>query len=250
MEDKGVATLDRALAILATFSEAEPLLSLAELSRRTGLYKSTLLRLLASLQHWHFVVQRQDGQYHVGPAALHLARLYQRSIRPAELVHEAIVAVAAEVVENVNFYVRRGEARVCVDCVPSPHAIRHHTLVGEIFPLQRGAAGRVLCAFSDDLATPSLEPVRKAFACVSHGEYVENLSAVSVPVFGTGNQCEGAIAVTGLSARFTEERVDFFVRQLRRASLKLSRALGADNALLQQLESVLDAPVPPTPITA
>jgi len=244
MEDKGVATLDRAIAILAAFSEAEPQLSLAELSRRTGLYKSTLLRLLASLQHWHLVAQRADGQYHIGPASLHLARIYQCAIRPQELIHETIVAVGQAVSENVNFYVRRGESRVCVDCVPSPHVIRHHTSVGEIFPLHRGAAGRVLCAFSDDLYVPALEPVRQALGCISHGEYVENLSAVSVPVFGAGNACEGAMAITGLSVRFTEERVRAFLHELRAASLKLSRALGADGRILERIESSLDASAP------
>lgn len=248
MEDKGVATLDRAIAILAAFTETEPILSLSELSRRTGLYKSTLLRLLASLQHWHLVAQRSDGQYHVGPATLQLAQIYQRSIRPPELIHEAIAAVGQAVSENVNFYVRRGDSRVCIDCVPSPHVIRHHTSVGEIFPLQRGAAGRVLCAFSEDLYVPGLTPVRDALGCISHGEYVENLSAVSVPVFGAGNHCEGAMAVTGLSVRFTEERVKGFLHELRVSSLKLSRALGADVRILERIEINLNAPAPITPL--
>jgi DNA-binding IclR family transcriptional regulator len=48
-EDRGVATLERALAILGTF-ESSSSQSLADISRRTGLYKSTLLRLLGTLQ--------------------------------------------------------------------------------------------------------------------------------------------------------------------------------------------------------
>jgi DNA-binding IclR family transcriptional regulator len=193
------------------------------------------------LQHWHLIAQRDNGQYQIGPAALHLAKIYQRSIRPPELIHETIVAVAAAVSENVNFYVRRGDARVCIDCLPSPHAIRHHTSVGEIFPLERGAAGHVLCAFSDDLYTPDLASVREAVGCVSHGEHIESLSAVSVPVFGPDNRCEGAIAVAGLSNRFTEQRIQTFFQELHAATLTLSRALGADRLILERLESIVDA---------
>ncbi|MFP3617195.1 helix-turn-helix domain-containing protein, partial [Paraburkholderia sp. SIMBA_050] len=57
----GVAVLDRAFAILHAFGPTDDRLSLAELSRRTGLYKSTILRLLAALEHGGFVRKLDDG---------------------------------------------------------------------------------------------------------------------------------------------------------------------------------------------
>ena len=45
----GVAALDRAIAILDAFAAADRSLSLAEIAARTGLYKSTILRLANSL---------------------------------------------------------------------------------------------------------------------------------------------------------------------------------------------------------
>ncbi|MFX7854014.1 helix-turn-helix domain-containing protein, partial [Acinetobacter baumannii] len=48
----GVAALDRAFAILFAFRPGDYALTLAELAARTGLYKSTILRLAGSLiQH-------------------------------------------------------------------------------------------------------------------------------------------------------------------------------------------------------
>ena len=41
----GVAAVDRALAILDAFTDQDQKLSLAELAKRTGLYKSTAIRL-------------------------------------------------------------------------------------------------------------------------------------------------------------------------------------------------------------
>ena len=45
----GVAAVNRALSILVAFDGQAAPLSLSELSRGTGLYKSTILRLLESL---------------------------------------------------------------------------------------------------------------------------------------------------------------------------------------------------------
>ena len=47
----GVAAVDRALSVLSAFQDGDAALSLAELAERTRLYKSTVLRLLASLEH-------------------------------------------------------------------------------------------------------------------------------------------------------------------------------------------------------
>jgi hypothetical protein len=51
----GVAAVDRALSVLGAFQDGDAALSLAELAERTRLYKSTVLRLLASLEHGGWV---------------------------------------------------------------------------------------------------------------------------------------------------------------------------------------------------
>ena len=47
----GAAAVDRALTLLSAFTAGDVSLSLTELADRTRLYKSTVLRLLASLEH-------------------------------------------------------------------------------------------------------------------------------------------------------------------------------------------------------
>jgi len=58
----GVAAVDRAFAILSAFSIEQDCLALAEIARRTGLYKSTILRLIASLEKAGFVRRLTDGK--------------------------------------------------------------------------------------------------------------------------------------------------------------------------------------------
>ncbi|MFY0104379.1 helix-turn-helix domain-containing protein, partial [Acinetobacter baumannii] len=61
--DGGVAAVDRALSLLAAFSVERPMPNLAELADQTRLYKSTILRLLASLEHAGLVRRLGDGRY-------------------------------------------------------------------------------------------------------------------------------------------------------------------------------------------
>lgn len=73
----GVAAVDRALLILSAFREDDTALSLALLARRTGLYKSTILRLLQSLLRAGYVVRLPDGNYVIGPEPARLAGMCQ-----------------------------------------------------------------------------------------------------------------------------------------------------------------------------
>ena len=80
-DEGGVAAVDRALSILDAFTESDAKLSLAEISKRTGLYKSTVLRLMKSLEKFGYMFRSEDGAYSLGSKTLFLGSLYQRQFR-------------------------------------------------------------------------------------------------------------------------------------------------------------------------
>src|SRR5690606_28295211 len=73
---EGVAAVDRALAILSAFTPADRTITLAELARRTGLYKSTILRLSNSLMSAGFMEKLESGHYRLGAAVFRLGTVY------------------------------------------------------------------------------------------------------------------------------------------------------------------------------
>ena len=75
MAQRRVEAVERALTLLEVFNEHQPELSLTELSLATGFYKSTILRLMASLEVFGFVVRNERGMYRIGPACARLAPL-------------------------------------------------------------------------------------------------------------------------------------------------------------------------------
>ena len=76
---EGVAAVSRALSILDAFLGTKGILTLKEISEATDLYKSTVLRLLVSLERFGYVCCLGDKGYQVGPKGAELAAVYQAS---------------------------------------------------------------------------------------------------------------------------------------------------------------------------
>src|SRR5687768_16254192 len=91
----GAAAVDRALTLLAAFRTGDVALSLAELAQRTQLYKSTALRLLASLEHAQLVQKQADGGYALGAEVARLHGLYAASFSLDRVVLPVLRALVA-----------------------------------------------------------------------------------------------------------------------------------------------------------
>ncbi len=115
----GVAAVDRALALLAAFDGDAPSLSLSELSRATGLVKSTVLRLAASLERSGYLRRGSDARYRLGPALARLSARYQAAFQLGDHVMPALERLADATGESSAFYVRDGDQSVCLHRVNS-----------------------------------------------------------------------------------------------------------------------------------
>jgi DNA-binding IclR family transcriptional regulator len=249
MARQGVDAVDRALSILTAFGEADRDLSLAEISRRTGLYKSTILRLIGSLEQFKFLHRNPEGLYVLGSELWRLGAQYQRSFSLEEQVRSRLVNLVEVTSETGSYYVRDGNERVCLYRVNSPRPVRHHLDEGIRLPLDRGAAGRFLLAFGGE-AGRIYDTIRQRRSYVSKGERDPEIGAAAVPVFDRAGQLQGALAVSALLSRFNAKSQRVSLKALRQAASGLvqffprarsvsdssnERALHSINRLLRQI---------------
>jgi DNA-binding IclR family transcriptional regulator len=228
----GVAAVDRAFAILAVFNIDQDSLSLAEISRRTGLYKSTILRLITSLEKAGFLRRSSDGRYSVGPEPLRLSQLYQSSFRLRDVIHPLLESITEESGETSSFYVLENGSRVVLFRVEPKRAVRVSVLEGARFPLQAGASGKILRAFTSNL-DPTLTEVRGRLWACSFGERDPETTAVSVPVFSMGFELKGALTLSGPSERLVKEHIEQAAAILLRNAALASSALGGSDRELR-----------------
>jgi DNA-binding IclR family transcriptional regulator len=219
-----VVAVTRALRLLEAFGVNHPQLTLAELSRRTGMHKTTALRIARTLAADQYLVQKEDGSWRLGRAAGWLGACYQATFNVHDVVEPVLRELAIKTGESASFYVREGAQRTCLVRVEGPQAIRHHVRVGAAMPLKLGAPGRVILAFSGEPGEP-YESIRRRGFHLSMGEREPEVSSVSAPVFGPSWRLLGSLCISGPTARLGEARLMELAPTIVDAGNQLSYAL-------------------------
>jgi DNA-binding IclR family transcriptional regulator len=220
----GVIAVTRALNLMEAFQVGEASLSLAELSRRAMMHKTTALRLARTLALSKYMVQTEDGQWRLGPAAGWLGARYQAGFDVNRVVEPTLHELVRATGESASFYVREGDIRACIARVEGPQSVRHNVRIGERLPLDKGAPGRVILAFS---GTPgaAYEAIRERGFHISMGEREAEVSSVAAPVFATNWRLLGSLCISGPSSRLTKAKLEKHAKAVVRAANQLSYSL-------------------------
>ena len=179
----GIGVLDKAVLVLDALEGGAHTLS--ELVDATGLPRATAHRLAAALEVHGFVARDGDARYQLGPRVALLGLPL--------LARPALEALRDETGESVQLYVRRGDKRLCVDALESPHGLRTIVPVGALLPLDAGSAGKLLREDAGALRRGWAESVE---------ERQRGVASVSAPVYEDG-RLVAAVSVSGPVERTT-----------------------------------------------
>lgn len=206
-KEQRVEAVERALTILGAFADGAPRLSLGELAERTGFYRSTILRIAASLERFGYLLRDDTGLFRLGPTLLHLGALYQTGFRLADHVRPALARISAATGQTAAFYVREADHRVCLFRHHSTGMIRHFLEEGAVLSLETGASARILRAFAGEPGEP-YDTARRDGFYISRGERDPDTSAISVPVLARSGALVGALSCSGLRRHFDSHDIN------------------------------------------
>jgi IclR family KDG regulon transcriptional repressor len=221
-----VRAADRALDILLCFID-EKELTLTEISQRVGLNKSTVYRLLGSLESKGFLTRNPDTEkYHLGFRVWQLSANLPQGDDPATILLPEMIRLRDQVGETISLYVRNENERIRVQAVESTETIRRVAPIGAHLPLSVGASSKVLVAYAPQdvqkriLADPSwpsfidkqaymeqLEEIRKNGYATSSEEREKGAAAVAVPLFNRRGDLVAALSVSGPANRLTFDKM-------------------------------------------
>jgi DNA-binding IclR family transcriptional regulator len=236
---QGVRSIRRALDILSLLTDDTPRISIRDIVEATGLPKTTVLRLVHTLEHSGLLWATSSG-YMAGPGLWRWAYLARRSWELPPETQAMMRELGARDQETVNLYVLRDVSRVCVAQQESPRPLRHVVQVGDELPLWGGASSKVLLSDAPDSLLARVarrspygeehvetlrrwaSEVRADGYAVSHGEREEGLSAVAAPVTGRSGAVVAALALSGPTLRFTDDRVSQFAADLIQTAARIS----------------------------
>ena len=209
----GIQLLDRTLAVLHACEEGPATLN--ELVARTGLARATAHRLATALED-RALLRRDAGRWALGPALARLGAAAAAGPPLAVIARPALEGLRDVTGESVQLFVRRGDERLCVVSLESPHSLRTIVPVGAALPIDRGSAGRVL---RDGLDwAESVEEREAGVASVS--------AAVRDQRAGGSGAVVAAVSVSGPIERTSRRPARRYLTVVRTAAEAIGRAAG------------------------
>jgi len=223
--EEGVAAVNRALTVVTTLEAAGEPLSLAELSRRTGLYKSTLLRLIGSLEQFALVVSQPQKKYGLGPLALRLGRAFEATNSLRGQLMPALERLVEQGTESASFHTRYDRMRrLCQFRVDSRHPTLDRVKAGDLLPIELGAAGKAVLLHEQERPVQAIREQPEVIE--SFGERNPNIAGISAPVFGADHHLYGVICLSGPIERFTKNNTRKMKRLLIEECRRVTTSLG------------------------
>lgn len=247
MAESPTRVLTKMRAVLDCFVPDNRPLTLTQVSMMTGMPLTTTQRLLQSLVAEGFLA-RTDSLYRLGLDLIGWAEAARRGVSLVSIARPSMETLRDVSGETVTLLVREGLRRVCVELVPSRHAVSQNVVPGEVHPLQAGSPSKVLLAWDPETTRQLIDHglqkltggtivdpaaflrelnlvVAQGYA-ESHGENVDGVASISAPVFDASGKVAAALCVGGPSARITPEFVEQNRDELISTARTVSRMLG------------------------
>ena len=243
---KRVQSVIRTVEILRALGNAGEDLTLSNLAERTGLPRSTVHRIVQTLQSAHFVEKGAGaGGLRLGPELGRLAANSRQPLTPT--MRPFLERLAKEISEGTSLTVLEGLKVRFLDQAIVGHGLRAVTLVGTTFPAHCTANGKVLLAAlpwavlrtklpqrlesrtyhtitDPERLMEELDRVATEGVAFDREEHGIGISAIAALVVDDANN-HAAISAAMPTARF-EGREEYLTEIVRRTAHDASVALG------------------------
>ena len=249
--DANLSSTEKALKLLLAFIPYNNEMGTLELSKKLGIHKSTVSRLLHLLTAHDFLYQNPETKkYMLGRAIAEMGNVVIKSLNTAivgiaqphlnDLCHLVRESVAMEVLTGTNV-VLSGQ-------VEGQSHIRFSFKPGEQVPINVAAGAKAILAFcepefvelcikpkfnrfttntivSKKKYKEVLEEVRKTGIAYDNGERFEDSHAIATPIFNHAGIPVAAVVVAGPAFRMTPKFLEEIIAPLKKTAAEISKRL-------------------------
>jgi IclR family KDG regulon transcriptional repressor len=247
---QSVRAVERALDILLCFTRDEPTRSLTQIAETVRMSKTTVHRLLATLENKRFITRDQvTGFYRLGLRFIEMASLVLQDVELHRWAQPYLHKLSTQFGETVDLSILDGSDVIYLDVIESPQRLKLAAAVGQRLPAFCTASGKALLAFlpEDQIRKILGENLTRYTDCtpvsiadilselrvtaergyaVSEQEYERDINAVAAPIFDADHHPIASIAIVGPSFRLTKDRLPELGESLRRMTQLISNEVG------------------------
>lgn len=245
-----MATLAKGLAVLSSFGEQRPAMTLAEAAEVTGLSRAAARRVLRTLAGLGYVVQ-SGRSFSLAPRILELGFAYLSTQSWIDRAEPLMKELSHTLHESCSAAILQGSEIVYVARMPAPYRIMSTTIaIGTRLPAAYTSLGRIQLGFLDETElrrrlelTPLVahtsrtivsldglldriaEDHVQGFSIVDE-ELEKGLRALAMPIVTRSGVNVGAINLSAHSRRTSRSELrDRFLPELRAVAQQISQSL-------------------------
>lgn len=246
-----IQSVRKALQLLLCFSPQRPQWSVGDLARATGMHKSAVTRLMATMARDQFVVQDPTSRiYSIGPQAFATGSVYQ----PHQLLEQIGRKVLADLMvatgASTSIGVPAGDRFIIIMAIQSQQSISIAFNAGERPHYHASAIGKILLAGTTNeriraIVGPDPLPkvtehtilsaaeliadlgeARRTGIAISHEESIAGVGGLAAPIRDATGDCIAGIGVAYPVHLVTDEHIGHMSRMTLAAGNSLSALLG------------------------
>ncbi len=254
-----VKVLEKALRILDVYSRHEAAFTLDGLTKATGLDKSTVFRILRTMEKNGYIrYDSEDGVYRLGLRFLELGGVVYSSTSARRSASPYLDALARSLKATILVGVIISDEFSYIDKREGESILRIPSYLGAKTPPTGGFLGLTLLAFMDPSErkrllktypikkqterTPTrlreietrLENARKNGYFLERGEFFEGVIQIGVPIRGGTGNVVAALGACLQEFRASDENSGQIVKELVETATQISRDLGFRDASLDR----------------
>jgi DNA-binding IclR family transcriptional regulator len=245
-----VRAVDRALDILLCFTREDPTRSLTQIAESIHMSKTTVHRLLATLENKRFITRdNATGLYRLGFRFIEMASIVLQDVELHRWAQPYLQRLASEYGETVDLSILDGSHVIYLEVIESPQRVKLAAAVGQRLPAYFTASGKALLAYlpeeqvkkiiSENLAEAAkenpaslegmiaeLRSAEERGYAISEQEYEDQINAVAAPIFDKDKNPIASIAIVGPSFRLSRDRLPELGEKLRKMTQEISSEVG------------------------
>jgi len=247
--EKKLSNLKKATIILQILSRKPYQFSAPEISRISGINRTTVYRILSELAEDNFVVRNDiSKKFTVGPMLYHIGSIYLHQYQYNQEIHNTLEKVAEITGESVGMAVREGNRIISLYEIETRRPFRMNHPPGSFYPMNRGCYGKCLMAYHDPHTVQRLlsgqtfqklfpntltEPneileeyarIRKQGYVISNGEVYDPAAAgIGVPVMNPVGMVKACMAIAFIKGPDFESKTAYYLSVLKKYAENLSQ---------------------------
>lgn len=157
LTDTGIQVISRAFAILRALRNHPTGLTLSQIAREVDLARSTVHRIITTLEAEQVVVSASaEGGYLLGPALARLGAAVNHNLK--DQIRPFLDDLFLQINETIDLAIFEHDQLIFVDQISAPHRLSAVSGVGVTFPLHCTANGKAMLSKLDEANLNKLLP--------------------------------------------------------------------------------------------